>query len=193
MARQKKIKVKSLTNIKSKLCDNPELSEDFINDVLRITGLEYDSEGYIIDPEDDPIEPAYIQIKGKVLRYTNTGSGVIHSSDIIFDPYNNPMIMEELFKKYLEEFHHNVVSTQIFAHSMKSIPKIDTYGYISINYGNGAKIVTGLHYKDSTKYLDAFMRMESMTDATVMETLRKYDEYEKSIYYENDIKERIKR
>ena len=37
------------------------------------------------------------------------------------------------------------------------------------------------------------MRMESMTDATVMETLRKYDEYEKSIYYENDIKERIKR
>ena len=39
MARQKKIKVKSLTNIKSKLCDNPELSEDFINLIDGMEGI----------------------------------------------------------------------------------------------------------------------------------------------------------
>ena len=60
--------------------------------------------------------------------------------------------------------------------------------YVGIDKSTGVIID-----KMTIKYLDAFMRMESMTDATVMETLRKYDEYEKSIYYENDIKERIKR
>ena len=183
MPRTKKIKVQSLMNIKSKMCTNPELADDFASDVLRVTGYECDGEGYVVDAEDDPIEPDYIQIKGKVLRYTS--SGIVHSNDMIFDPYNNPMIMEELFKRYLEECHPEVVSSQIYAKNMNEIPKMDSYGYIGILYGNGARIVTALHFKDSTKYLDAFMRLESMTDNLINDTLSKYDEFEKKWYLDN--------
>ena len=183
MPKSKKIKVQSIMNIKSKLCTNPQLSDEFVNDVLRITGLEYDEEGYIVDPEDNPFEPEYIYIKGKVLRYAN--NGVVHSNDMIFDPYNNPIIMEELFKQYLAESHPEVVTTQIYAKSMTETPRIDTYGYITILYGNGAQIVTGLHYKDSTKYLDAFMRLESMTDSMIQDVLNKYDTFEAAWYAEN--------
>ena len=189
MPRSNKIKVQSIMNIKSKLCTNPELSDDFVNDVLRVTGLEYDSEGYIVDAEDDPIEPDYIQIKGKVLRYTN--NGVVHSNDMIFDPYNNPIIMEELFKQYLAESHPEVITTQIYAKSMTETPRIDTYGYITILYGNGAQIVTGMHYKDATKYLDAFMRLESMTDRMIQDVLDKYDQFEAQWYAENSINSKV--
>ena len=183
MARQKKQKIQSLTNIKSKLCTNPELSDEFVNDVLRITGLEYDSEGYIVDTEDNPLEPDYIQIKGKVLRYTNMG--IVHSNDLVFDPYNNPIIMEELFKSYVQETHPEIVTTQIFATSTTEIPRNDTYGYIAILYSNGARIVTNNHYKDSTKYLEAFMRLESMTDTMIKDVLNKYDEFEAKWFEEN--------
>ena len=37
------------------------------------------------------------------------------------------------------------------------------------------------HHKDTTKYLDAFMRLESMTDDLILDTLKPYDEYEASV------------
>ena len=37
--------ITSLTDFKAVTCINPELSERFINDVLKITGLEEDDEG----------------------------------------------------------------------------------------------------------------------------------------------------
>jgi len=39
-----------------------------------------------------------------------------------------------------------------------------------------------MHYKDSTKYLDAFMRLESMMNNSVREILAPYDEYEKEYF-----------
>ena len=180
MSRTKKIKVQSLMNIKSKMCTNPELADDFASDVLRVTGYECDEEGYVVDAEDDPIEPDYIQIKGKVLRYTS--SGIVHSNDMIFDPYNNPMIMSELFNRYCEESHPEVANQSIYAYDQTQVPKINTYGYITILLDSGAKIQTGLHWKDSTKYLDAFMRMESMTDGIIHESLDKYDIYENEFF-----------
>ena len=78
-----------------------------------------------------------------------------------------------------------MVSSQIYAKNMNEIPKMDSYGYIGILYGNGARIVTALHFKDSTKYLDAFMRLESMTDNLINDTLSKYDEFEKKWYLDN--------
>ena len=68
---------------------------------------------------------------------------------------------------------------------MTETPRIDTYGYITILYDNGAQIVTGMHYKDSTKYLDAFMRLESMTDSMIQDVLNKYDTFEAVWYAEN--------
>jgi hypothetical protein len=183
MPRQKKVKIQSLTNIKSKLCTDPVIADNFINDVLRVTGLEYDSEGYIVDAEENPIEPDYIMIKGKVLRHTNMG--IVHNNDLVFDPYNNPIIMEELFKKYVEDVHPEIVSTQIFAASTTEIPRTDTYGYIAILYGNGARIVTNNHYKDATKYLEAFMRLESMTDTMINDVIQQYDIFEQKWFEEN--------
>ena len=183
MPRQKKVKIQSLTNIKSKLCADPVIADNFINDVLRVTGLEYDSEGYIVDAEENPIEPDYIMIKGKVLRHTNMG--IVHNNDLVFDPYNNPIIMEELFKKYVEDVHPEIVSTQIFAASTTEIPRTDTYGYIAILYGNGARIVTNNHYKDATKYLEAFMRLESMTDTMINDVIQQYDIFEQKWFEEN--------
>lgn len=178
MTKQKiqKIIVNDLFNIKSKLCTNPEIADMFANDVLRITGLEYDNEGYVVDAEENPLEPDYIVIKDKFLRYTI--GGILHSQDIIFDPYNIPSIMEELFRRYIGQCHPNIVSTQILAQQISKIPKMDTYGYITILYGNGNKIQTKCHYKDSTKYLEAFMRLESMTDNMIEQTISKYDKYE---------------
>ena len=183
MPRQKKVKIQSLTNIKSKLCTDPVIADNFINDVLRVTGLEYDSEGYIVDAEENPIEPDYIMIKGKVLRHTDMG--IVHNNDLVFDPYNNPIIMEELFKKYVEDVHPEIVSTQIFAASTTEIPRTDTYGYIAILYGNGARIVTNNHYKDATKYLEAFMRLESMTDTMINDVIQQYDIFEQKWFEEN--------
>jgi hypothetical protein len=171
--------VNAVTNIKSKFCDNQELSDRFVSDVLRVTGLEIDHEGYLVDAEDDGIEPEYVAIKNRPVRYSN--AGILHNRDIIFDPYNNTMIMEELFKQYLAKFHPEVSSTQIYAAKNSTIPKNDTYGYISIIYGNGSMISTANHHKDTTKYLDAFMRLESMTDDLILDTLKPYDDYESSV------------
>ena len=65
--------ITSLTDFKAVTCTNPELSERFINDVLKITGLEEDDEGYIVDAEDDPFNPEYIVVRNKYLRHTNRG------------------------------------------------------------------------------------------------------------------------
>jgi len=170
------IKVNSLIDIKSKYCTNPELSDKFIDDVLNVTGYEIDDEGYIVDSQDDPLNPEYVQCKGRILRITN--SGILHTTDMIFDPYNNIIIMEELFKKYLAESHTEIVSTQILSKDPNSKIKADAYGYITILYANGAIIQTGLHYKDTTKYLDAFMRLEARVDGVVMKDLKPYDDYE---------------
>ena len=166
----KKYKNVDLLNITNKMNDNTELTNRFIDDVIRITGLEIDDEGYIVDAEDDPIEPDYLIIRGKVLRLTN--QGIVHTKDMIFDPYNNPIIMEEL------ESHPEVTAAQIYPYSPNDVSKVNPYGYITILYNNGAKIKTGLHYKDATKYLDAFMRMESMTDMMINDVLAPYDEFE---------------
>lgn len=184
MARKKNtIAVNTTTDIKSKYCDNKELSDRFVSDVLRITGLEIDHEGYLVDAEEDSVEPEYVAIKNRPVRYSN--AGILHNRDIIFDPYNNVMIIEELFKQYLAKFHPEVASTQIYAVKSGTIPKNDTYGFITIIYGNGATISTSPHYKDTTKYLDAFMRLESMTDDIVKDTLDIYDAYEESVFKGN--------
>ncbi len=172
----KKYKNVDLLNITNKMNDNMELTNRFIDDVIRITGLEIDDEGYIVDAENDPIEPDYIVIRGKVLRLTN--QGIVHTKDMIFDPYNNPIIMEELFRRYLAESHPEVTAAQIYPYNPNDASKANPYGYITILYNNGAKIKTGLHYKDATKYLDAFMRMESMTDMMINDVLAPYDEFE---------------
>ena len=172
---------KSLLNFKSKLCTNTELSDRFVSDVIRITGLEIDAEGYLVDSEDDAIEPDYIAIKGKPVRYAT--QGILHGKDILFDPYNNLMIMEELFQQTLAKFHPEVSNSQIYACKRdKPVPKVDAYGFVTIMYGNGAKISTACHFKDTTKYLDAFMRLESMTDSIILETLKPYDDYEKAFF-----------
>ena len=173
---------RSLYNIRSRYCTNNELSDQFISDLLMVTGYEIDEEGYIVDPEDDPIEPEYVQVKGRVLRVVR--NGILHSTDLVFDPYNNITIMEEMFKHYLATSHTEVSSTQIHAADPNVVTKLDTYGYMTILYSNGATIKTGLHYKDSTKYLDAFMRLESMVDKVVMDRLKPYDEYEAAFFKE---------
>lgn len=180
MAKAKSIKVNSLINIKSKYCTNTELSDMFVDDLLNVLGYEIDEEGYIIDSEADPINPEYIQCKGRILRITNRG--ILHTTDMVFDPYNNIVIMEELFKHYLAENHTEVVSTQIHLKNHQTQSKSDSYGYMSILYNDGSIIYTGLHYKDTTKYLDAFMRLESRVDDVVMNTLKPYDDYETEFF-----------
>lgn len=174
------IEANSIYNIKSKYCTNEELSDQFVSDILNITGYEIDDEGYLIDTEDNPLDPDYVQCKGRLLRVTNRG--ILHSTDIIFDPYNNISIVEEIFKHYLAEHHSEVISTQIHAQDPLAPPRSDNYGYITILYANGAIIKTGLHYKDTTKYLDAFMRLESRVDDVVMKDLKPYDDYEKEYF-----------
>ena len=182
MAKKKKsiIEGQTMTTMKSKYCTNAELADMFVSDLLKITGLEIDDEGYLVDPEDDPFEPEYISIKNRPCRYPKYG--VLHAKDLIFDPYNSLVIMEELFKQYLAKSHPEVVQTQIYAEKKGVSPKGDTYGFITIMYGNGATIRTSNHYKDTTKYLDAFMRLESMTNSIILETLKPYDLYEKEYF-----------
>ena len=71
---------------------------------------------------------------------------------------------------------------QILAYDTKVVPKLDTYGYLTILYDNGATIKTDIHYRDATKYLDAFMRLEAMTNPIIRDTLRDYDKYEKEYF-----------
>ena len=53
---------------------------------------------------------------------------------------------------------------------------------MTLLYANGAKIKTDMHYKDSTKYLEAYMRLEAMTNGPVREILGIYDAYEKEYF-----------
>ena len=175
----KKHRLIDLTNIKSKQCDNKELSDQFINDFLRVVGLDIDDEGYIVDSEEDPIEPDYILVKNKALRRSN--NGIIHTTDMIFDPYNNPMIMEEMFRDYIAKNHPEVCNFQIMGKNEGVHYRLNTMGYITIRYNNGAIINTKLHYKDATKYLEAFMRMEGMGDDLIAETIVPYDMFEESM------------
>lgn len=172
----KKHRLIDLTNIKCRTCDNKELSDQFIDDFLRVVGFEIDEEGYIVNTEDDPIEPDYIVIRNKALRRAN--NGILHSTDLLFDPYNNPMIMEEMFRNYIVENHPEVCNFQIMGKSEGVHYKMNSIGYITIRYNNGAVVNTNIHFKDSTKYLEAFMRMEGMGDSLIAETLIPYDSYE---------------
>ena len=184
---KKKNKLYSQTKLYSKLCDTKEMAhmcDLFISDVLRITGLEEDEEGYIVDSEDDPISPRYILLKGKALRHCN--QAILHKRDYIFDPYSNPAIMEDLYNQYIQENHPYILSTQVYAAKEGIIPRGDTYGYITVLFKDGSKIQTNNHYKDCTKYLEAIMRLESMTDTMIKDTLDKYDEFEKTLNIEND-------
>jgi hypothetical protein len=90
--------------------------------------------------------------------------------------------MEELFKHYLALNHGEVSSTMIHSISEGDPVKMDCYGYMTILYSNGATIKTGLHYKDTTKYLDAFMRLESMVNDVIMTRLKIYDDFEKAFF-----------
>lgn len=194
MPRKKKptIAGMTLTDIRSKYCTNPELSDQFVSDLLTITGLEIDDEGYLVDPEDDPFEPEYVSIKNKPCRYAK--NGVLHSRDLLFDPYNNTSIMEELFRQYLAKSHPEVVQSQILAAKKGVVPHPDSFGFITIIYSNGDLIKTANHWKDTTKYLDAFMRLESMTDNLVLEKLYPYDAYEAEFFkkYPNGVAEYFK-
>lgn len=175
----KKHRLIDLTNIKTKQCDNKDLADQFINDVLRVVGYDIDDEGYIVNSEDDFMEPDYILVRGKALRKTT--NGVLHSTDMIFDPYNNPLIMEDMFREYVNANHPEVCNFQIMGKNEGVHYKVNTMGYVTIRYRNGATINTMMHYKDSTKYLEAFMRMEGMGNGLISETLYPYDTYEASV------------
>ena len=180
--KKKEVERKPLLNFRSNMCTNPELSDKFADEVLRITGLEVDDEGYIVDTEEDPFEPDYIFVKGKMLRRTN--QGLLFAKDIIFDPYNNTVIIEELLRQYIQKYHPEISTYNIFVteKNIEGKGKYDLGGYMRILYKNGAQINTNYHIKDSTKFLEGFMRLESMSDELVNDLLKPFDEYEKEQY-----------
>lgn len=176
----KKYQKINFTDIKSNYCSNPELSNLFINDFLRVSGFEIDDEGYIIDTEDDPLDPEYIIIKGKFLRHTI--HGIVHDTDLIFDPYNNCSILEELFKRYAIECHPRISSFQIFNAKKDITSSINCYGYLVALYDDGSQVITDNHWKDSTKFLDLWYRLESHDPEIIRDILRPYDEYENEFF-----------
>lgn len=184
----KHLNLKDMGHIINKTNENHELSLQFIDDVLRIAGYEIDEEGYIIDYnniEDETDKPDYIVFKGKALRLGS--SGVMHSTDMLFDPYTNSTIMEFLFVNYLKENHPQVSIAQIYAAKEGIIPKgTCTYGYMKILYENGAYITTGMHWRDSTKYLDGWCRLEAMGTKMITELLEPYDTWEAEFYSNPD-------
>lgn len=182
----KNMKLQDMIHITNKLNENKQLSIQFIDDVLRISGYEVDEEGYLVDSsniEDESEKPEYVVFKGKALRLGSYG--VLHSTDILFDPYTNPNIMEFLFVNYLKENHSHISVSQIYADKEGVVPKgNNTYGYLKILYDDGSYILTGKHYKDSTKYLDGWCRLETMGNDMIIDLLRPYDEWEAE-YYSN--------
>lgn len=173
-----------LTDLKSKFCSNQELSNRFIDDTLRVLGYETDDNGYVIDAED-MYDEKIICVKDKKLRIPK---GIYHDTDMIFDPYNNNIIMANLFNMYLTQNRQDVSSSTIFITEKKLKYKSDVNGFISILFSNGDTITTNQHIKDSTKYLEALMRLESMTDVIIKPILQPYDDFEK-IVYEQTLKE----
>lgn len=174
----------NFADIKSIKCNNPKLSNLFISDFLKVSGYEIDDEGYIIDTEEDALNPEYVSIKGKFLRHTI--QGVLHNTDMIFDPYNDYRITEELFKIYLANCHPQISSFQIFNAKKDLSASYNCYGYMMVLYDNGGQILTDNHWKDSTKILDMWYRLESHDPETIRNILKVYDEYEDEVYNKED-------
>lgn len=174
--------VKDPLVIINKINDNIELTNHFADEVIKILGYDIDDEGYIVNSDvDEGEEEEYIVFKGKALRMST--QKVLHSTDMLFDPYNVPIIMEFLFSNYLRENHPMVSTAQIYSAKEGETPKSNcTYGYLKVLYDNGSFIVTNNHYRDSTKILEAIFRLESYGDQMIKDILEPYDTWEK-IYY----------
>lgn len=174
--------VKDPLLIINKINDNIELTNHFADEVIKILGYDVDKEGYVVDSDvDEGEEEEYIIFKGKALRMPT--QKVLHSTDMLFDPYNIPVIMEFLFSNYLRENHPLVSIAQIYSAKEGETPKSNcTYGYMKILYDNGSYIKTNNHYRDSTKILEGIFRLESYGDQMIREILEPYDTWE-SIYY----------
>lgn len=176
--------VKDPLLITNKINDNIELTNRFADDVIKVLGLDIDSEGYVVNSDVDFGEnEEYILFKGKALRMPT--QKVMHTTDVLFDPYNVPTIMESLLSSYLKENHPYVSIAQIYSSKEGEIPKNNcTYGYMKILYDNGAYIVTNNHYRDSTKMLEGIFRLESYGDQLIREILQPYDDWE-AVYFTN--------
>lgn len=174
--------VKDPLLIINKINDNIELTNHFADEVIKILGYDVDKEGYVVDSDvDEGEEEEYIIFKGKALRMPT--QKVLHSTDMLFDPYNIPVIMEFLFSNYLRENHPLVSIAQIYSAKEGETPKSNcTYGYMKILYDNGAFITTNNHYRDSTKMLEGICRLESYGDQLIKEILQPYDEWEKEYF-----------
>ena len=174
--------VKDPLVIITKINDNTELTDSFANEVIKVLGYDIDSEGYIVNADVDEGEnEEYVIFKGKALRMST--QKVLHTTDILFDPYNIPTIMEFLFSIYLRENHPTVSIAQIYSAKEGEIPRSNcTYGYMKILYDNGAYIKTNNHFRDSTKILEGIFRLEAYGDQLIRDILLPYDEWEK-VYY----------
>lgn len=164
--------------ITNKINENTELTNRFADDVIKVLGFDVDVEGYIVDSDVEFGEnEEYILFKGKALRMPT--QKVLHSTDILFDPYNVPSIMEVLLSDYLKDNHPDISTTQIYSAKEGEASRNNfTYGYMKILYRNGAFIITNNHYKDSTKMLEAIFRLESYGDQLIKEILQPYDDWE---------------
>lgn len=174
------------TDIKSAKCTNKKLSNLFISDFLKVSGYEVDKNGYIMNIEDDILNPEYVTINGKFLRHTI--QGVLHNNDIAFDPYNDIHVIETLFVKYLDECHPQISSFQIIDSTKVLATGYNNYGQMIVLYNNGGQIITDKHWKDSTKFLDMWYRLESHDPDTIRNILKEYDEYESKYYLDKKYK-----
>lgn len=140
-----------------------------LNDfIIREAGLELDDDNHVID--QDTGMP--IIIKDKMVKYNNTNISRLNSSEIEFDPLNNPLLASEICANYINKLQEEgELNTLTYGISNK---ERNTPGR-GICIGE-EKISTDEYNLDSLKYIGLIAAINN-TDTNSKETiiLKSYD------------------
>ena len=159
----------------------PVTKEEFNTLMFENIGLDLNEEGHVID-DDLGVE---LMIKGKVL-VLDPNKVFPGSNTLLFDPIDNPSIMDKLFKHYVDKIGNDSgVYTRLIAYN--SAGKNEKT-FLEIIMSDGTVYRSGRYYNDNIKCGDIILQLNSAID------VYDFTELDTQVYHEMQkiIAQRIK-
>lgn len=148
----------------------PVTKEEFNNLMFENIGLDVNDQGFVYD-EDLGLE---LMIKGKKMV---VDPEKVSYGAILFDPINNPSIMDKLFKHYIEKIgNEDGVYTKLIAYSPA---QKNEKAFLEIIQSDGTKYRSGKYYNDNIKCADIILQLNS-----AVSSMYDFSELDVQVYHE---------